>query len=118
MEGIGYTHIMGPNVIDKLKYCGKNVTIMNLTKIQLPEFVEIDDNAYIFDYVFISGRNSLKIGKCSVIGWHCVIEGGADIRIGDRVFLGPGAKLLSSTYEYNGYFTSQFLPEKAYAIRY
>lgn len=118
MDSIKFTEIMGPNVLDKLKYCGKNVRVLNLAKITHPEDVEIDDNVYIFDYAFLSGRRSLKIGKYSVIGWHCVIEGGANIKIGDRVFLGPGAKLLSSTYEYDGFFTSQFLPEGSYEIRY
>lgn len=118
MEGIKYTEIMGPNVLDKLKYCGENVTIRNLAKIEHPHEVEIDDNCYIFDYAFLSGKNSLKIGKFCVVGWHCVIEGGANIEIGDRVFLGPGSKLLSSTYEYDNFYTSQFLPEGTYEIRY
>lgn len=32
MEGIKYTDIMGPNVLDKLKYCGKNVRVYDLQK--------------------------------------------------------------------------------------
>ena len=46
------------------------------------------------------------------------MEGGANIKLGDRVFLGPGSKLLSSTYDFNGLYTSQLLPEGAYNIRY
>ena len=44
--------LFGPNVLDKLKYCGENVTIRNLAKIEHPHEVEIDDNCYIFDYAF------------------------------------------------------------------
>ncbi|MCM1955884.1 acyltransferase [Bacteroides uniformis] len=118
MEGIKYTDIMGPNVLDKLKYCGKNVRVYDLAKICNPQWAELDDNCLIFDYAFIDARNSLKIGKYSIIGWHCVVEGGANICIGDRCFLGPGAKLLCSTYEYDGVFTSQLLPKGAYSIKY
>ncbi len=43
-----------------------------------------------------------------MIGWHCVVKV-CRFRIGDRCFLGPGAKLLSSTYDYNGVYTTQML---------
>lgn len=118
MEGIKYTEIMGENVKDKLKYCGKGVRIYQLAKICNPQLAEIDDYTMINDFAFIDARSSLKIGKYCAIAWHTVIEGGANIRIGDRVFLGPGAKLLSSTYKYNGVYTSQFIPEGAYEISY
>ena len=118
MEGIKYTEIMGANVLDKLKYCGKDVKIYDLAKICNPQWAEIDDFTKIFDFVFIDARHTLKIGKYSIITWHCIIEGGANIKIGDRVFLGPGSKLLSSTYELHGYYTSQFLPKDAYSINY
>lgn len=45
-------------------------------------------------------------------------RGGGNIVIGNRVFLGPGSKLLSSTYELHGFYSSQLLPEEAYNIRY
>lgn len=38
--------------------------------------------------------------------------------IGDRAFLGPGSKLLSSTYDLQGFYTSQLLPENSCQIRY
>lgn len=117
MEGIRYTEIMGPNVLDKLKYCGKDVKIYDLAKICNPQWAEIDDKCMIFDYTFIDARNSLKIGKYCCIGWHCVIEGGANIKVGNRVFLGPGSKLLSSTYEFDGFYTSQLLPDETFSIR-
>ena len=118
MEGLKYTEFMGENVKDKLKYCGEDVRLYQLAKIELPQFVEIDDHCIIFDYAFLSGRESLKIGKYCVIGWHTVIEGGANIILGDRVFLGPGSKLLSSTYDLQGFYSSQLLPDTTYEIRY
>jgi len=118
MEGIKYTELMGENVKDKLKYCGDNVKILNLAKIINPQCAEIDDNTIIFDYVFIDANKSFKIGKYSCITWHCLVEGASHVEIGDRCFLGPGTKILGSTYEFHGYYTSQHLPEDASAIRY
>lgn len=118
MDGIKYTEFMGENVKDKLKYCGKNVIILNLAKIINPQFAEIDDNTIIFDYVFIDANKSFKIGKYSCIAWQSVIEGASHVEIGDRCFLGPGSKILGSTYEYQGYYTSQHLPEGASAIHF
>ena len=118
MNELKYTELMGANVKDKLKYCGEDVRLYQLAKISMPECVEIDDHCIIFDYAFLSGRKSLKIGKYCVIAWHTVIEGGANIVLGDRVFLGPGSKLLSSTYDLQGFYSSQLLPEKTYEIRY
>lgn len=118
MEGIKYTELMGENVKDKLKYCGKNVRILNLAKIINPHCAEIDDNTIIFDYVFIDANKSFKLGKYSCITWQCVVEGASHVTIGDRCFLGPGTKILGSTYEFDGYYTSQHLPAGASAIRY
>ena len=77
--------------------------------------IEIDDNAIILDYTFIDARESFKLGKYSCITWQCVIEGWANITIGDRCFLGPGTKLLGSTYEFNGFYTCEHLPEGTHA---
>lgn len=118
MEGIKYTEIMGENVLDKLKYCGKDVKIWQLSKIIYPQYAEIDDHSRIYDFCFIDAKESFKLGKYCMIAWHCVIEGEANIEIGDRCFLGPGCKILSSTYEIDGYFTSQSLPEGTSAIRF
>ena len=116
MEGIKYTDIMGPNVLDKLKYCGENIKIYDLAKICNPQWAEIDDGCMIFDYAFLDARGGLKIGKCSIFAWHCLIEGGGHIQIGDRALIGPGAKLLGSPYNYHGVYVSQALPEEAFSI--
>lgn len=118
MKELQHTDFMGANVKDKLKYCGEDVRLQQLAKINVPECIEIDDHCIIFDYAFLSGRNSLKIGKYCVIGWQSVIGGGDNIVIGNRVFLGPGSKLLSSTYDLHGFYSSQLLPEESYRINY
>lgn len=118
MEGIKLTEMMGENVMPKFKYCGRDVKVYPLTKINRAENVEIDDYSRILDYVYIDAGKSLKIGKYSIITWQCLIEGGAKTVIGDRVFIGPGTKLLTSTYAFNGFYTNEFLPEGANDILY
>ena len=118
MNGIKLTEMMGENVIPLFKYCGKDVKVYPLTKINRAENVEIDDFSRILDYVYIDAGKSLKIGKYSIITWQCLIEGGAKTAIGDRVFIGPGTKLLTSTYAFNGFYTNEFLPEGTNDILY
>lgn len=113
-----YTELMGENVKDKLRYCGKNVRIWNLAKIINPQYAEIDDEVRILDYAFIDAKESFRLGKYSCITWHCVIEGHAHVDIGSRCFLGPGTKILSSTYEFQGYYTCEHLPEGTQCTRY
>lgn len=106
---------MGENLRIKVKYCGKGVRFYPLCKIIHPGHAMLDDHCQLFDNVFIDAGESLKIGKYSTITWFCMIEGGAKIEIGDRVFLGPGSKLLSSTYELNGYYAIEHIPEECRA---
>ena len=47
-----------------------------------------------------------------------MIEGGAKTFIGDRVFIGPGSKILTSTYKLNGYFSAEHLPGDCGEIEY
>lgn len=118
MIGIKYTEMMGENVLPRLKYCGKEVKVLQLAKIINPQFAELDDYSMVLDYTFIDARESFKLGKYSMITWQCVIEGWAHINIGDRCFLGPGTKLLGSTYEFNGYYTAEHLPDGAHRTRF
>ncbi|MDO4813020.1 MAG: acyltransferase [Eubacteriales bacterium] len=118
MDGIKYTELMGENVLPLLKYCGKNVRVFQLSKIINPHCAEIDDNSIIYDFVFIDANKSFKMGKHSCITWHCLIEGASYVEIGDRCFLGPGTKILGSTYEFNGYYTSEHIHPDVSKIRY
>ena len=110
--------LMGDNIKKYLKYCGDNVIIHPLVKMIRAKNASLDDACHLLDYCFIDAGNSLKIGKYSILTWFTLIEGGASTFIGDRVFIGPGSKLLTSTYELNGYFAAEFLPDEFHAIRY
>ena len=108
LEGL---ELMGDNVRKKLKKCGEDVRLYPLCKIAKPEMVELDDNCQIFDFVFIYGGDSVKIGKYSTITWQTVIEGFGSCEIGDRVLLGPGTKILMSVNKHNGLRMVDHLPE-------
>lgn len=118
MKKISFTELMGANVLEYVKYHGKNVRIWSLAKIINPECAVIGDECRILDYAFIDAKESFVLGHHSIICWHCVIEGHANIRIGNRCFVGPGVKILSSTYEFNGYYTNEHLPEGTHKTRY
>lgn len=104
------TEYMGENVKPRLKYCGQNVKIYPLCKIINPDYVRIDDESKILDFTFIDGKY-VTIGKYVIITWQCLIEGRMHTTIGNRVFIGPGTKILSSTYKFQGFYTCEFLPD-------
>lgn len=108
LEGIEF---MGENLRSQLKFCGKDVRLYPLCKMIRARNAELDNNCQIFDNVFIDAGKSLKIGKYSTLTWNVIIEGGANTKIGDRVFIGPGSKLLTSTYKINGFYTVEHLSE-------
>ena len=110
--------IMGDNLRTKLKYCGKDVVLYPLAKMIRAQNAEIDDATRILDNVFIDAGKALKIGKYSMITWFSLIEGGATTVIGDRVFVGPGTKILTSTYKLHGVFAAENLPENYQEIMY
>lgn len=118
MESLLGTELMGDNLRSKIKYCGEGVKLYPLCKMIHPQNAELDDHCQIMDYAFLDAGKSLKIGKYSTITWHCLLEGGANISIGDRVFIGPGSKVLSSTYELDGYYAIEHIDERARATRY
>lgn len=115
LEGLEF---MGKNIKDKLKYCGDEVRLYPLCKMIRAENAELDDHCKIFDHVFIDAGESLKIGKYSMLAWYVLIEGRANTIIGDRVFIGPGTKLLTSTYKIQGFYTVEFLPDGCQEIEY
>ncbi len=109
IEGIQF---MGENIRQSLKFCGEGVRLYPLCKMIRARNAELDNNCQLMDFVFIDAGNSLKIGKYSTLTWYCLIEGGANTYIGDRVFLGPGSKILTSTYKLNGYYSIEHIPEE------
>ena len=109
--------MMGDNIRSDLSYCGKDVFLYPLCKIVRACNTRIDDYTRICDYTFIDAGKQLSIGKHCMITWHSVIEGGGVTTIGDRCFIGPSSKLLTSTYEFDGLYASEFIPESCRSFR-
>lgn len=110
--------LMGDNIRKSLLYCGKDVVIHPLVKMIRAGNAQLHDACHLLDFCFIDAGEYLNIGKYSILTWFTLIEGGARTTLGDRVFVGPGSKLLTSTYKLHGLYTAEFLPEKFHAIEY
>ena len=102
---------MGENVKKLMKKVGKDVRIYPLAKILRAQNAEINDYTRVMDFTFIDAGESLKIGRHCMLTWQVLIEGGAKTFMGDRVFVGPGSKILTSTYKLHGFYAMEFLPE-------
>lgn len=109
---------MGDNIRKDLSYCGKDVVLYPLCKMIRAQNAKIDDYTRILDNAFIDAGKSLEIGKHSMITWSVLIEGGANTKIGDRVFIGPGTKVLTSTYRIDGFYSAEFIPDECHEIMY
>lgn len=109
---------MGENLRDKVAFCGENARLYPLCKMVHAKNATLEDHCQIFDQVFIDAGEKFRLGKYSTLTWQVLIEGGAKTDIGHRVFLGPGTKVLTSTYEFDGYYAIEHLPGDAGAIRY
>lgn len=102
---------MGENIRKQLKFCGEGVRLYPLCKMIRAANAQLDNCCQIMDFVFIDAGKSLRLGKYSTLTWYVLIEGGANTYIGDRVFLGPGTKVLTSTYKLNGYYAIEHIPD-------
>lgn len=109
---------MGDNIRDSLKFCGNGVRLYPMCKMIHANHAILDDEVKIFDHVYIDAGAELVIGKYSIITWYTLIEGGAKAYIGDRVFIGPGSKILTGTYKIDGIFSIEFMPEGCNEIEY
>lgn len=113
----GY-EFMGENIRASLKFCGEGVRLYPLCKMIRAKNAELDNHCQLFDNVFIDAGRLLKIGKYSTVTWFCLVEGGAGTFIGDRVFLGPGTKILTSTYKLNGFYAIEHVPDECHETEY
>ncbi|MCE5319793.1 MAG: acyltransferase [Bacteroidales bacterium] len=100
LDGIKDVELMGDNVRNKLKFCGKDVRIYPLAKIAFPHVVELGNNCKIRDFVFIFAGQGVKIGEYTDVQPHTIIWGGGETIIGSRVSTGPGTVFLSATYSH------------------
>lgn len=112
------TEYMGESIRSKLMFCGEGVRLYPLCKMIRADRAMLDTRCQLFDNVFVDAGRLLQIGKYSTLTWFVLIEGGAKTTIGDRVFVGPGSKILTSTYELDGYYSVEHLPDACRATIY
>jgi acetyltransferase-like isoleucine patch superfamily enzyme len=84
-----------------LARCGAGVVFEPGVLVFHPEHVEIGDEVYVGHYAILKGyyRNRLVVGARSWIGQQCFLHAAGGITLGERVGVGPGAKILTSTHE-------------------
>ena|SRR5690554_5325877 len=95
------SHGSGEVDLAALASCGKSVVIEAGALIFHPENVEIGDEVYVGHYAILKGyyKNRLIIGARSWIGQGVFLHAGGGLTIGERVGIGPGAKIISSKHE-------------------
>jgi acetyltransferase-like isoleucine patch superfamily enzyme len=83
-----------------LARCGAGVVFEPGVLVFHPENVEIGDDVYVGHQAILKGyyKNRLVIGARSWIGQQCFFHAGGGIRLGERVGVGPGVKILTSTH--------------------
>lgn len=61
------------NTLNKLKFCGSEVRINGVIKIEFPENVEIQSRVYIGNNAYINGRGGVVVGENTRISRNLII---------------------------------------------
>ena len=82
---------------------GKNVVFEKGALVFHPENIKIGNNVYVGHYAILKSyfNGSINIGDNSWIGQKVFIHGGGNINIGKYVGIGPGVNIISSFHDYN-----------------
>jgi len=85
---------------EQLARCGEDCVFEDDALIFHPESVHLGRNVYLGHQAILKGyyKNSLHIGDGSWIGQQCFLHAAGGLRIGARVGIGPGAKILTSQH--------------------
>lgn len=69
-----------------------------------PENIHLGENVYVGHQTILKGyhKNEMHIGDQTWIGQQCFFHSAGGIRIGARVGIGPGVKILTSTHSEAG----------------
>jgi acetyltransferase-like isoleucine patch superfamily enzyme len=89
---------------DDLAAVGENVIIEDGVRILEPAHVSIGSNVYIGHYAVLRGyfANEMIIGDDNWIGQFCYLNSAGGLKIGSRVGIGPGVKIMSSKHGEEG----------------
>lgn len=83
-----------------LARCGQGVVFEPGVLVFHPEHVEIGDDVYVGHYAILKGyhKNRLVVGPRTWIGQQAFLHAAGGLTIGERVGIGPGVKILTSTH--------------------
>lgn len=89
---------------DDLAQCGPDCVFETGALIFHPENVFLGANIYVGHYAILKGyyKNKLEIGDESWIGQQAFLHAGGGLRIGSKVGIGPGVKILTSQHSEAG----------------
>jgi acetyltransferase-like isoleucine patch superfamily enzyme len=98
---VARSHGSGQFTPEALARCGRDVCFEPGVLIFHPENVEIGDDVYVGHQTILKGyyQNRLVIGARSWIGQQCFLHAAGGITVGERVGIGPGVRVLTSTHE-------------------
>lgn len=85
----------------QLAECGPDCVFETDVLIFHPENVRLGRNVYVGHRTILKGyyKNTLRVGDETWIGQMCFLHSAGGITIGERVGIGPGVMMITSTHE-------------------
>jgi acetyltransferase-like isoleucine patch superfamily enzyme len=98
------SHGTGEFSTEQFRQIGENVVLERGVLIFHPENISIGSNVYIGHNTILKGyyRNQMVIGDNTWIGQGCFFHSAGGLRIGSRIGIGPGVKIITSYHEEAG----------------
>ena len=95
------SHGDGQFSLNQLAKHGEHIVIEDGVRVWHPETVSIGNNVYLGHNAMLKGyyRGRLDIGDDTWIGQGVFMHSAGDIRIGQKVGIGPFVRMLTSTHE-------------------
>lgn len=89
---------------EDLRACPEDVVLEAGVLVFHPENVELGANVYVGHQTILKGyyKNTMRIGAGTWIGQQCFFHSAGGIEIGERVGIGPGVKILTSSHGEHG----------------
>ncbi|MBK8173296.1 MAG: acyltransferase [Sandaracinaceae bacterium] len=89
---------------EDLASCGADCVFEEGVLVFHPENVHLGENVYVGHQTILKGyhQNQMRIGAQTWIGQQCFFHSAGGITIGERVGIGPGVKILTSTHSETG----------------
>jgi acetyltransferase-like isoleucine patch superfamily enzyme len=98
------SHGTGQYRIEDFATCGEGCVFETGVLVFYPENIRLGTNVYVGHYAILKGyyRNTMTIGDETWIGQQCFFHSAGGLRIGNRVGIGPGVKIITSRHKEMG----------------